>query len=99
MQSHEVWNAEVTAGRVPARQRHRRPAVGDADAFGVLLDAAGAYLGVRSGDDEGVSELTATRLWIGLHGQATLQANLPWHPWPDRNPLADDIITRLAERA
>lgn len=34
-----------------------------------------------------------------LHGQATLLASLPWHPWPDRDRLADDIITRLAARA
>lgn len=65
-----------------------------ADAFGVLLDAAAAHLKAQGGDTAG-SELAATRLWIGLHGQATLQASLPWHPWPDRVALADDIMDRL----
>lgn len=68
-----------------------------ADAFGVLLDATAACI------DSGASAAhdpveTTDRVWIGLHGQATLQASLPWHPWPaDRYRLAYDIIRRLAD--
>ena len=68
-----------------------------ADAFGALLDATQACI------DAGASTATqpvetTNRIWIGLHGQATLQASLPWHPWPaDRNELANDIVRRLGD--
>jgi AcrR family transcriptional regulator len=67
-----------------------------ADAFGVLLRATADC--IDSGASTAMSaESTATRIWIGLHGQATLQASLPWFPWPDRDQLADDVMTRLAD--
>jgi len=52
-----------------------------ADAFGVLLDAVQDCTG--SGASTETSPLQATiRVWVGLHGLATLQASLPWFPWP-----------------
>jgi AcrR family transcriptional regulator len=67
-----------------------------ADAFGVLLKATAAC--IRSGASQDRDPVaTTTRVWIGLHGQATLQASLPWHPWPDRDELANDIMMRLAD--
>ena len=68
-----------------------------ADAFGVLLDATRAC--IDSGASGATDAVAATnRIWIGLHGQATLQASLPWHPWPaDRDRLAADIVERLAD--
>jgi AcrR family transcriptional regulator len=67
-----------------------------ADAFGVLLDATTAC--IDSGASTATDAISATnRIWIGLHGQATLQASMPWHPWPaDRDELADEVMSRLA---
>jgi hypothetical protein len=67
-----------------------------ADAFGVLLQAVDAC--IRSGASAATEPTaTATRVWIGLHGQATLQTSLPWFPWPESGTLADDLMTRLAD--
>lgn len=67
-----------------------------ADAFGVLVSA------VRRCVESGASSATdpvaaATRLWVGLHGQATLRASLPWFPWPPAETLSDDLMTRLTD--
>ncbi len=67
-----------------------------ADAFAVLLRAAEAV--IASGDSTAHAPTeTATRLWLGLHGQATLRASLPWFPWPDRDHLGDEMMRRLAD--
>ena len=68
-----------------------------ADAFGVLLDATSSC--IQSGASRAIEPIdTANQIWIGLHGQATLFANMPWHPWPaDRKRFADHIIDQLAE--
>jgi AcrR family transcriptional regulator len=90
---HRVSAAEL--GDTGAVNHDVRDMIG-ADAFGVLLDATAACI------ESGASRATApapatTRIWIGLHGQATLQASLPWFPWPDRSELAESIMTRLAD--
>lgn len=69
-----------------------------ADAFGVLRDATAACIGAGASTATDPT-VAATRIWIGLHGQATLQASMPWFPWPDRTELADEIMTRLADLA
>ena len=69
-----------------------------ADAFGVLLDATAACI-ANGASTATAAEPTTNRIWIGLHGQATLLGALPWHPWPDRDHLADEILTRLADLA
>jgi AcrR family transcriptional regulator len=92
-------------------ERHRTEAAGGggpvstdvrtivgADAFGVLLDATDDCIRAKASTASAAAP-TATRIWIGLHGQATLQASLPWFPWPDSDQLADDILTRLADLA
>lgn len=67
-----------------------------ADAFGTLLDAVAAC--IDSGASSATSaEAAAVRVWVGLHGQATLQASLPWFPWPDAQQLADEVCERLAD--
>ncbi|WP_375485667.1 TetR/AcrR family transcriptional regulator [uncultured Jatrophihabitans sp.] len=68
-----------------------------ADAFGALLDATQACIDAGASTATEPAE-TADRIWIGLHGQATLQASLPWHAWPaDRDRLANDIVRRLGD--
>ncbi|SHF78138.1 transcriptional regulator, TetR family [Jatrophihabitans endophyticus] len=67
-----------------------------ADAFGVLLQAADSC--IRSGASTAVDPVaSATRVWVGLHGQATLQASLPWFPWPPADRLATDVVRRMAD--
>ena len=67
-----------------------------AEAFGALLNATAAC--IRSGASTAAEPApAATRIWIGLHGQATLRSSLPWFPWPDRDDLNDDVLKRLAD--
>ena len=67
-----------------------------ADAFGVLLQAAAACIASGDSTADAPTE-TATRLWVGLHGQATLRSSLPWFPWPDRHGFSDEMMRRLAD--
>jgi AcrR family transcriptional regulator len=89
-------------------ERHRREAVEPgavgtdvtaiigADAFGVLLDAVRAC--VDAGDSaETSAPAAAVRVWVSLHGMATLRASLPWFPWPPRDTLLDELVTRAAD--
>jgi AcrR family transcriptional regulator len=67
-----------------------------ADAFGVLLDAVAAC--VDAGDSTETSAIAATvRVWVSLHGMATLRASSPWFPWPPRDALLDDLVRRAAD--
>lgn len=67
-----------------------------ADAFGVLLDAVRAC--VEAGDSaETSAPAAAVRVWVSLHGMATLRASLPWFPWPPRDALLDDLVRRAAD--
>jgi AcrR family transcriptional regulator len=67
-----------------------------ADAFGVLLDAVRAC--VDAGDSAETSAQAATvRVWVSLHGMATLRASLPWFPWPPRDTLLDELVQRAAD--
>jgi hypothetical protein len=67
-----------------------------ADAFGVLLDAVAAC--VEAGDSTEASAIAATvRVWVSLHGMATLRASSPWFPWPPRDALLDDLVRRAAD--
>ena len=90
---HRTTTGNVSGTTVP--NADVRTMVG-ADAFGVLLDTTTAC--IESGASTATAPVpTTTRVWVGLHGQASLQASLPWHPWPDRDVLAEDILVRLAE--
>jgi AcrR family transcriptional regulator len=67
-----------------------------ADAFGVLLGAVRAC--VENGDSAEPSAQAATvRVWVSLHGMATLRASLPWFPWPPRDALLDELVRRAAD--
>jgi AcrR family transcriptional regulator len=67
-----------------------------AQAFAVLLAAVRDC--IDSGASTEPSALQATiRLWIGLHGLATLHASLPWFPWPPTTPMIDQLIDRLTD--
>jgi AcrR family transcriptional regulator len=89
-------------------ERHRREAVEPgatdedvttiigADAFGVLLEAVRAC--VNAGDSaETSAEAAAVRVWVSLHGMATLRASIPWFPWPPRDTLLDELVRRAAD--
>jgi AcrR family transcriptional regulator len=91
-------------------ERHRREAVEPgaagldvttiigADAFGVLLDAVRAC--VDAGESaETSAQAAAVRVWVSLHGMATLRASLPWFPWPPRDTLLDELVSRAADLA
>jgi AcrR family transcriptional regulator len=67
-----------------------------ADAFGVLLDAVEACIDAGASDETSAQAATI-RAWVSLHGMATLSANLPWFPWPPRDNLLHDLITRVAD--
>lgn len=67
-----------------------------ADAFGVLMGAVGGCIEAGA-SAEPSPQAAATRIWIGLHGQATLLASLPSFPWPDRDDLLQDLLNRLGD--
>jgi AcrR family transcriptional regulator len=67
-----------------------------ADAFEVLLHAVRAC--IEAGQSTESSAPAATiRAWVALHGMATLHASLPWFPWPPRENLLDEFITRVVD--
>ena len=89
-------------------ERHRRAAIEvgvtsedvttmiGADAYGVLLDAVRSC--IEAGDSaETSAQAAAVRVWISLHGMATLRASLPWFPWPPRDTLLEELVQRAAD--
>lgn len=40
--------------------------------------------------------LTATALWVALHGLVLLRADAPQFPWPDQAKLHDALLGRIA---
>lgn len=85
----------TTPGDATAAGRGVPPLVG-ADAFGVVVDAVQACM--DAGESEAVSaHEAAVRVWVSLHGTATLRASLPWFPWPPRERLLDELVTRAAD--
>lgn len=66
-----------------------------AEAFAVLVDAVGGC--VASGDStEQSPQAGAARVWVALHGLATLRASLPNFPWPPGSEL-DDLVERAGD--
>jgi AcrR family transcriptional regulator len=66
-----------------------------AESFELLMNdvAATAAVGAsRTGDPF----LTATALWVALHGLVRLRADAPQFPWPDTKRLEDALIGRIA---
>lgn len=63
-----------------------------ADAYGVLIDAVGACV-----EDEADARAATVRVWVSLHGMASLRASLPWFPWPPREQLAVELLTRSVD--
>ena len=66
-----------------------------AESFRVLIDdvAAAAADGASRTDDP---FLTATALWVALHGLVRLRADAPQGPWRDTNQLIETLIGRIA---
>ena len=66
-----------------------------AEAFRLLIEdvAATAAADASRTDDP---FLTATALWVALHGLVRLRADIPHGPWPDTGQLNDVIIRRIA---
>jgi AcrR family transcriptional regulator len=66
-----------------------------AESFELLVHdvAATAAAGASRADD---AYLTATALWVALHGLVLLRADAPQFPWPDTKQLNDALIGRIA---
>jgi AcrR family transcriptional regulator len=66
-----------------------------AESFRLLVQdvAATAAVGASRTDDP---FLTATALWVALHGLVPLRADAPKGPWPDTSQLNDALIERIA---
>lgn len=87
-------SADVAA--VAADEDARTEPVVGGDAFGVMRDAMQAC--IDCGDSvETSADAGTVRIWLALHGMATLRASLPWFPWPPRDALLEDLITRVAD--
>ena len=67
-----------------------------AESFRLLVQdvAATAAVGASQTDDP---FLTATALWVALHGLVRLRADAPRGPWPGTNQLKDALIGRIAQ--
>lgn len=70
--------------------------LGGGEAFGLLVRAV-ARDAAATGESPGV-ELLATRLWVGLHGYASLRASVPAFPWPPENVMLDLLLGVPAPR-
>jgi AbrB family looped-hinge helix DNA binding protein len=66
-----------------------------AESFQLLMDdvAATAAIGASRTEDP---FLTATALWVALHGLVLLRADAPQFPWPDTKQLNDVLLGRIA---
>jgi AcrR family transcriptional regulator len=66
-----------------------------AESFRLLVQdvEATAAVGASRADD---AFLTATALWVALHGLVRLRADAPRGPWPDTDQLNDALIGRIA---
>jgi hypothetical protein len=66
-----------------------------AESFELLMHdvAATAAVGASRSED---SFVTATALWVALHGLVLLRADAPQFPWPDTTQLDDALLGRIA---
>ncbi len=66
-----------------------------AESFELLVHdvAAATAVGASQSKDPFV---TATAIWVALHGLVLLRADAPQFPWPDRTQLEDALLGRLA---
>ena len=66
-----------------------------AESFELLVHdvAATAAAGESRAEDP---FLTATALWVALHGLVLLRADAPQFPWPDQTKLEDALLGRIA---
>jgi AcrR family transcriptional regulator len=66
-----------------------------AESFELLVHdvAATAAVGASRAEDP---FLTATALWVALHGLVLLRADAPQFPWPDTERLNDALVGRIA---
>jgi AcrR family transcriptional regulator len=66
-----------------------------AESFELLVNdvAAAAAAGASQSTDPFV---TATAMWVALHGLVLLRADAPQFPWPDKRQLEDALLERIA---
>lgn len=66
-----------------------------AESFELLVHdvAAATAAGASQSRDPFV---TATAIWVALHGLVLLRADAPQFPWPDRTQLEDALLGRIA---
>jgi AcrR family transcriptional regulator len=66
-----------------------------AESFELLVHdvAAATAAGASRSKDPFV---TATAIWVALHGLVMLRADAPQFPWPDRTQLEDALLGRIA---
>jgi AcrR family transcriptional regulator len=60
-------------------------------AFGLLVEAV-AQAATSTGRDPSDAQLRATRLWVGLHGYASLRESVPAFPWPSEDAMFDLLL-------
>ena len=65
-----------------------------AEPFRLMVQDVAATAAAASRTDDAF--LTATALWVALHGLVRLRADAPQGPWPDTSRLNDLIIRRIA---
>jgi AcrR family transcriptional regulator len=65
------------------------------EAFAVLVEGV-RDAAVRGRSDSTDYHLDAVAIWVALHGYSTLASNNAGFPWPDRDVLIDELISRLA---
>ena len=66
-----------------------------AESFELLVhDVAAAAASSASRSEDPF--VTATALWVALHGLVLLRADAPQFPWPDKTQLEDALLGRIA---
>ncbi len=43
------------------------------------------------------AQAATIRVWVSLHGMATLRASLAWFPWLPRDTLLEELVGRAAD--
>lgn len=66
-----------------------------AESFELLMQDVAAATAVRASQSKDPF-VTATAIWVALHGLVMLRADAPHFPWPDRTQLEDALLGRIA---
>jgi AcrR family transcriptional regulator len=66
-----------------------------AESFELLVHDVAAVTAVGASQSKDPF-VTATAIWVALHGLVLLRADAPQFPWPDRTQLEDALLGRIA---